>query len=174
MTDFSFRGINIAEYGFHYAPEYKDWDIWSSDYKVFEKDADSQNGSHWYSSKTEAKEFELRCYFEEITEAMLSAGLALFKKDAVGELIFDERPWLAYTARTVERNVIEKYPSSNGRYSGLITLSLKAYYPFAVTDMETLEDATEYNDKHDAILATTGLVPSNSLPTSTPVTALAP
>lgn len=165
--DFSFKGINISEYGLHYAPEHEDWHIWDSDYKVFDKEVDSQDGGHWYGSKVEPKKFNLRCYFEEITESELNAALTLFRKDAGGKLIFDERPWMAYQARMVDKNVIDKYPV-NGGYSGTVMLKMVAHYPFAVSDYRYLSELGGFADMTETILGTTGFVDEASLPSIPP------
>jgi len=70
---FSFKGMHIKTYDVFYAPERQDWHIWDNSFKVIEKSVDSQDGGQWYGSTIQPKEFELRCYFEEISEFKLAA-----------------------------------------------------------------------------------------------------
>lgn len=176
-NDFSYRGISIGSYGVHFAPERADWHIWDSDFKTIDKSAESQDGGQWYGSTTPPKTFNLRCYFEEITEFSLAAVLALFGQSAYGELIFDERPWLTYAARVVKKPDLMKYPSASGTYSGTVTFNLTAYKPFALSDLTTLESGEIYPEFGDRMLATTGLMytarmPVNAVASSgTPLTA---
>lgn len=173
--DFSFCGINIGQYGVHYAPETPSWHIWGSAFETIEKTVDSQHGGQWYGYVIRPKQFALRCYFEEITEYQLAVILGMFAEGKFGELVFDERPWLAYEARVTRPYEINKYPTVNRNYSGTIMLYLTAYYPFATTNIQTLDDAvTQYPDKEGAIKATTGLMAADTLATETPATTAAP
>lgn len=174
MSNFTYRGVNLSDYGILYAPENKDWHIWVDGFRSFEQVIDSQHGGQWYGASVSPKEFELRCYFEDITEYQLSAATTLFSRGAYGNLVFDERPWLIYKARVVKPCAFEKYVSYDGKYSGLVTIYLTAHYPFATTDMVTLEDATQYTTKQSIILGTTGLIPSSQLPANTAPSSIIP
>lgn len=158
MRDFSFSGINISHFGVHYAPDRPDWHIWDDDYSVVNKTVDSQDGGQWYGSSVRPKEFNLRCYFEDITEFQLAFIIGLFERNRFGDLIFDERPWLVYKARITKRPNIVKYPTPSGRYSGVITVYLTAYYPFAKSNIHVLEDNEDYLGLSDRLKNTTGIL----------------
>lgn len=175
--DFSYCGINISAYGVHYAPERNDWHIWGNDYKVIEKTVDSQDGGQWYGSTIQPKQFALRCYFEEITEYQMASVMNLFKKDANGYLIFDERPWLSYVATVTKPPVLVKYPSVNGSYSGTVVFNLTAYYPYARSSVNTLDAAylnADINAQITRLLATTALLEEAELPANITISEAAP
>ena len=163
-SDFSFRGVHISNFGVHYVPERKDWHIWEHNYKTSESSGDGHDGAQWDGNTVEPKEFVLRLYYEEIPERWLSAAISLFERTGSGELIFDERPWLVYIARPFKAVVVEKYPHGDGVFNGFITVSLKAYYPFALSSFNTLDDNVEYPHLHERLMATSALLPANRMP----------
>lgn len=167
--DFTFRGIDISTYGFYYAPEVSDWHVWDNEYKTEEAIVGSQDGGQWYGSSLQPKAFILRCYFEDVAEVSMSAFINLFSRDAYGKLIFGERPWLTYMARVVKAPEIMKYTSSDGTLSGTVTMNLTAYYPFATTDLTTIESASAFSTFSTIISATTGLIAAANMPVNTEV-----
>jgi hypothetical protein len=90
---------------------------------------------------------------------------ALFDKDTKGDLIFDERPWLVYSAIPTKPVKAIVYPAEDGKYNGTFTVYLTAYYPFAKGTINTMDQAIaslpEFIDK---IRATTGLLPDDRMP----------
>lgn len=162
--DFTYRGVHIGTLGLHYAPETPDWHIWEGSYTTSESSSDTKDGSQWNFSTADSKELNLRLYFEDITDRQLFDGIELFTRRSKGELIFDERPWLVYSVRPYKEVKIEKYKSAGATYSGTMTVHLKAYYPFAVSLFNVLEDNTAYISLNDRLRDTTGILPSARMP----------
>jgi hypothetical protein len=71
MAGFSYRGINITSFDAHWVPAREDWYIWEADFKTIDKVEDAQDGGNWYENSIDPKQFELFCYFENITEAAM-------------------------------------------------------------------------------------------------------
>lgn len=165
--DFSYRGVHISRFGFHYAPETPDWHIWEPQYKTNETSSKTKDGGQWNSSTVNIKEFTLRMYFENITEGQLFNGTELFNRLSEGELIFDERPWLVYTVRPYKEVTIEKYKSKVPTISGIMTVYLRAYYPFAISRYASLDDNTVPVDVRTRFREITGYLPATRVPTNT-------
>lgn len=175
--DFSFKYTDISEYGLHYAPERNDWHIWGNDFKVIEKIVDSRDGGQHYGSTVQPKQFSLRCYFEEITEYQLAMVYSLFKKDAYGPLVFDERPWLTYTATVTKPPEIVKYPAHNGTYSGTVVFGMTAYNPFGYSTehyTDSLSMDSRVLEKIDQFMATTGIVSMATAPVNSTISDTSP
>jgi len=148
---FSFCGTHIKTFGLEYAPEIENTYVYrpaftNSHIETFE----GHNGGYYYGAWKEPKEFILRCLFEEkdIDKGIMSRIYAFFRVGKSGKLIFDKQPWCYYYA-TVTDPIEEDF--SNYR-NGLITIHMKAMYPFARSDimssyMKPLETNSQYSEK---------------------------
>lgn len=135
---FSFCGIDVATLGIHYAPDnasvYTFNQTWQPQVQTFE----GFHGALYYGETVQPKEFRLRCYFEEqnVNEGIIDDVLRLFHRGKTGRLVFSTRPWLWYSATVISVDVSQLRSYRNG----FITITLRAYYPFARCDYLTLED----------------------------------
>lgn len=130
---FMFCGRDIAEFGLEYAPEIEDTYVYRpAKTNVHEQTFDGHTGGYFYGTSQEPKEFILRCFFEEtlIDNGFLTKIQNFFKVGKSGKLIFARRPWCYYYA------TITEYDDSDLRnyLNGIITITMKAYYPFARCD----------------------------------------
>lgn len=150
---FTFCEVDVKDIGLNYAPEMSEAFV----YKPAESQSqietfDAHNGGYYYGSWTSPKTFTLRCFFEEknIDKGIMSRVYSLFKVGRSGKLIFDRRPWCYYYA-TVTDIVQADYTNY---LNGLVTIHLKAMYPFARSDVLT-NTRTELN--HETIMENTAV-----------------
>lgn len=174
MPDFSFNGVNISRYGLYYAPDTPGWHIWEPRYSTISKSVESQHGGQWYDTNVQPKEFDLRCYFENMTETNLAMALGLFPRGMRGPLVFDERNWITYDVRVVKPPSVNKHPAKGGTYSGIMTIALTAFYPFGTSELNTLADVRPMDDDVNTIISTTGLIEQATMPVNPVATSAAP
>lgn len=131
---FSFCGTDIATIGLEYAPELEDTYVYKpAKARIHEETFDGHNGGYYYGSSLEPKEFVLRCYFEEkeIDRGLMARVENLFREGRSGRLVFQRRPWCYYYATVTEYD-----PSEISNYmNGVIKVKMKAYYPYARSDI---------------------------------------
>lgn len=73
---------------------------------------------------------------------MLTKINHFFHRGKTGRLVFKKRPWCWYTATVVKTPQLQPTNYLNG----IITFTLRAYYPFARTDLITIPQNTDEND----------------------------
>lgn len=165
---FSFCGIDISSLGLNYAPEISNTFVYRpADMQTHIETFDSHNGGYYYGSWTEPKEFILRCFFEEknINRGIMSKIYSLFKVGKSGKLIFEKRPWCYYYA-----TVTDPIQADFTNYlNGLITIKMKAMYPFARSDIFT-NLRSQLN--HDTLISNSAVFdkPGMELPTEYDIT----
>ena len=149
---FSFCGVHITDLGLGYAPEGKDvlphqTGEWSAQEVTF----DGHDGGYYYGQTLNPKEFTLRCYYDHYQPGRFAQIEHLFRRGTTGRLVFDSRPWCYYTA-TVSAPI--EYAEIYNTLGGVITIHMKAYFPFARCDSMV----NEYTDPcHDTIMWNTAL-----------------
>ena len=133
---FTFCGTDIRSLGLAYAPDMSETFVYrpaeaQSAIETFE----AHNGGYYYGSWYAPKDFTLRCFFEEtnIDKGIMGKVYALFKVGKSGKLVFDRRPWCHYYATVTD----PVHADFTNYLNGLITINLKAMYPFARSDIET-------------------------------------
>lgn len=139
---FSFCGLNIGDLGLQYAPELQDTFVYgNADLTVNEESFAARDGGIRYGSSYKPKDFRLRCYFEDkhINDSILDNILNFFTKDKTGKLVFDNRDWCWYNATVMSIDVSNITNYKNG----FVTINLRAYYPFARTEIFYAKTETE-------------------------------
>lgn len=156
---FSFCGIDIGTLGLTYAPENENTYVYKpTEGNIHEETFDGHHGGYYYGVTKQPKEFVLRCYFED---SLLDKGIMeqihyLFRLGKSGKLIFDRRPWCYYYATVTSSPALEMI----NLYNGLITITMKAYYPYARSDSMYSLAATSNSasdKKHEFALNSTAL-----------------
>ena len=147
---FSFCGTDIADLGLEYAPELKDTNVYRpATTNVHEETFDGHDGSYIYGASRDAKEFILRVFFEEkvIDRGLMTHVFNLFRVGKSGKLVFQRRPWCYYyaTVTNIDDSELRNY------MNGLITITLKAAYPFSRCDGSYLTHSNGYNDIRDSM-----------------------
>lgn len=160
---FSFCGHDIADYNIHYAPENENTYVYKpAKANVHEETIDGHNGSYIYGATKEAKEFTLRCYYEDtrIDRGLMAKVHSLFRVGKSGNLIFKRRPWCAYYATVTSVDDSSMYSYLNG----VITITMKAGYPFArgINEVEPFDNKHLFynlptNPHHGEVMLNTGL-----------------
>ena len=127
---FSFCGVDIDTLGLEYAPDnsntyvYKP-SLWNMDEDSFE----SHDGGYFYGTSVRPKDFSLRCIYQDthVGHGGMTKLFHLFSRGKTGRLIFQKRPWCWYTATVVSVDISQMRNYMNG----IVTINLRAYYPFA-------------------------------------------
>lgn len=110
----------------------------TSEYESYEAETDGRDGGYRYGTRAKPKEFSLDIYYENLERKQLNRLLALFDRDAKGELVFEDRPYAKYTASPHGRIELQEYRENrNGQelYHGTMTIPMKCYDPFAKLDV---------------------------------------
>lgn len=79
--------------------------------------------------------FNLTCVYEELALAQREEIVQWFDRRMSGELVFDDRPYASYMVRPTGKIRFEDYTGTTiedvERHSGVFTVQLTAYEPFA-------------------------------------------
>lgn len=151
---FSFCGVDIAELGLSYAPDKEDTYVYRpADINIHEETFDGHDGSYFYGVSKRPKEFILRCYFEDsaIDRGIMERIYSLFKTGKSGKLVFNRRPWCFYYATVTSL----PHPELSNYLNGLITITMKASYPFARSDCMYSEPD---DVQHELVMRSTAMV----------------
>ena len=135
----SFCGVDIETLGLEYVPDKKETYVFKSASSSIEEESfNGHDGGYYYGSTLKPKDFSLLCYYEEtdIRNGIMSKVQALFKTGRTGKLVFSIRPWCYYIATVIS---VDTSSMLNFR-NGLITITLRAYYPFARTDFTQISE----------------------------------
>lgn len=159
---FTFDGVDIADIGLEYAPEQNNTFVYRpASYKISEQMFEAHDGGYYYGETVQPKEFVLRCIYEDqhILDGVIAKIYSVFRRGKTGRLVFKKRPWCWYTATVtnVDINQMTNY------MNGTVTITLKAYYPFARTDYDTIPNNSEYEKD---MLNNSGLMASSYSDTS--------
>lgn len=161
---FSFCGIDIADLGLSYVPEKEDTYVYRpAETNTHEEVFDGHHGGYFYGASKQPKEFLLRCYFEDeaIDKGVMERIYSLFRVGRSGKLIFDRKPWCYYYATVTSSPA----PELSNLYNGLISITMKAYYPYSRSDsMYSLPT----DQRHELAIASTALFDKDNMapPTS--------
>ena len=164
---FTFCGHDIADFGLEYAPENENTYVYApAEAEVHEEIFDGHHGGYQYGATKKPKEIILRCFFEEkqIDRGIMTRVYDLFRIGKSGKLVFKRKPWCYYYATVVSN----PKPEFTNYLNGLITITMKAYYPFARGDsLDDTEKHAFYNLPtdlyHDDIMLNTALFTSEDM-----------
>lgn len=136
MAGFSYGGRNIGSFGeIHYIPDASERGEYALPFKVDEEEINGHDGAYYYGCHVEPRTFNLRCYYEGLSQRNKEEILQYFNRFTYAQLIFDDRPYAYYLARPYTRVTMEDYrviTEYNGvtSYYGLLTIPLRAYSPY--------------------------------------------
>lgn len=165
---FSFCGVDIAELGLSYVPELENtYAYHQAEVSVHEETFDGHHGGYFYGATKQPKEFILRCYFEDssIDRGIMERINHLFRIGKSGKLIFDRRPWCYYYATVTSL----PHPELTNYMNGMITITMKAYYPFARGDdlfYDTIINPAEGHSQkvsYDLVMESTGILEDENM-----------
>lgn len=116
----------------------------------------AHNGGYLYGEEVGPREFTLSCYFEDLRTEEIESAVGWFYRGRTGELVFDDRPFVVYTA-TVSSAV--EGTLYNGK-DATLTIKMMAYDPFGKMTKKELDGMDE-----DGSTLYSGIVPKESMPT---------
>lgn len=114
-------------------------------------------GQYYFGSDEDIKEFPLEIAFDKLTEEQLRELRLWLSPQAVGELIFDERPYKTYTAKissspSISFLCFDEYNKQTQKkyrvYKGEGSINFVCYYPLGVVSGEKKE-LNWYRDQID-------------------------
>ena len=152
---FSFCGVDISQFDMLYVPELENTYVFSAgELKTNEETFEGHQGGYYYGTTHQPKQFTLRCVFtnQNITRGIISRVEGFFRIGRTGRLVFGKRPWAYYVATVTGIDTTRLTNYANG----YVTITLKAYYPFARCDNLSLWSGNvfdEYVYDHTALLS---------------------
>lgn len=159
---FSFCGVDIAKFGLEYVPPLDQTYVFgSAPYEVHQETFDAHHGGYFYGTTVQPKDFTLKCFYQDlhIAHGSLAAIENFFRRGKTGRLVFEHRDWLWYTATVVNVDLSDLRNYRNG----FVTITLRAYYPFARHDFVSLGSENMFNYY---IAANSGLLSDEDTPTT--------
>jgi hypothetical protein len=160
---FSFCGVDIAKFGLEYVPPLDQTYVFSSaPYEVHQETFDAHHGGYFYGTTVQPKDFTLKCFYQDlhIAHGSLTAIENFFRRGRTGRLVFEQRDWLWYTATVIGVDLSDLRNYRNG----FVTISLRAYYPFARHDFTCIN---EDNQWYAHIASNSGLLTEEETPVTT-------
>ena len=157
---FSFCGVDIAKFGLEYVPPLDQTYVFAgSEYNVHQETFDAHHGGYFYGTTVRPKDFILKCFYQDlhIAHGALASIEGFFRRGRTGKLVFDRRDWVWYTATVVGID----FSDLRNYQNGFVTITLRAYYPFARHDYISLCD---HNMVSNHIAANSGLLSEDETP----------
>lgn len=157
---FSFCGVDIAKFGLEYVPPLEQTYVFgTAPYEVQQESFDAHNGGYFYGTTVRPKDFTLKCLYQNqnIAHGVLTEIENFFRRGKTGKLVFDKRNWLWYTATVVDVSLNDLLNYRNG----FVTITMRAYYPFARHDYISIG---ENNMFHSYLSANSGLLSEEETP----------
>lgn len=145
MNGFSFNGKHCSEFGLFFIPSPANRQQSVPDYDIIESTVTGRDGGYYYRSQTKIRDFSLECYFEGISIETFEKMMVWLHQDAYGDQVFDDRPFVAYSAVVWKRPVGKVYSThDDGRveetYSGTMTVYFKCHNPYGKMLYTSYED----------------------------------
>ena len=129
MSGFTYNGVHCSAYGIDYIPDAEDRWFRGADFDVYDADVSWKHGGYYYGNKAKNREFNIKCYFEEITVKQREDIRKWLHRDTKGTLIFDDMPFVYWNVRPT--NIVPgSIYNDTGKYSGTFTVRFTAYEPF--------------------------------------------
>lgn len=164
INGFRFNGKHSSAFNLEYIPSAQNRVLNMPDYSVREETVTGRNGGYYYGRQANIREFALECFFEDLTAQRYDDMMRWLCTGEEGELIFDERPYVAYRVRSWKLPGGKVYTSENDvdsekLYAGTLTVYFKAYDPFGRMLYKTYETVDE-----DGAEKTCGIVRASDMP----------
>ena len=122
------------------------------------------DGQYYFGTTFKNRTFTINYVFDDLTESDIRTIKETFRGDAIHELIFDERPYMAWSAKVTGTPSMKHLCfEENGQrvYKGEGSITFTCYYPYAHTPkklwtISTSEDGTQtwvYNESDGKLLS---------------------
>lgn len=154
MGGFSFCGMHCSDLGIGYIPKPAQRMLSTAPFEQMEEDITARAGGYYYGVNVTIREFQLYCYFEDISTSEYERIIRHFHRGREGKLIFDDRPDVFYMVRVADIIKGDSYTHHDmtgaNVHSATFTLKFKAYDPFGHMSITTYRDgllgpAVEYS-----------------------------
>ena len=129
MNGFTYNGIHCNQFGVGYVPDAKDRWFEDPEFEVYSKDVDWRDGGYYFGNKVNIREFNLKCYFEEIDIATREKIRRWLGRNTSGRLVFDDKPFVWWDVRPGAIVSGELY-NDHDLYSGTFEIPFVAHKPF--------------------------------------------
>lgn len=139
---FTFDGVDIDSLHLEYAPDNSNTYVYKPTQGVIhDETVEGHDGGYFYGVTLQPKTFVLRCIYqdEEINYGILTRIYTVFKQGRSGKLVFQKRPWCWYSATVVSVDTSQMLNHMNG----IVTITMKAYYPFARSDFWYIDNTDD-------------------------------
>jgi predicted phage tail component-like protein len=143
FTGFSYNGVHSSELGLtvvsggnrlstNLLPTFKDKTT----------TVEGRHGNYFYGSTYDNRTFNISVAFDDLHEEQIRRIQLLFKKQEIGELIFDEAPYKVYLAKlnSAPRLDFICFDGPVRIYKGELSLNFISYAPFARSQYNYLDD----------------------------------
>lgn len=151
---FEFDGVDIDLLGLKYVPDTKTMYPYKPTSATLEEQKfNAHDGGFLYGSTRQPKDFTLRVAFEDnrIDDGLLYNVYRVFQVGKSGRLVFKRRPWIWYYATITQINPDQILTP----YSGLLTITARAYYPFGRSDAKCIDDLSIHSER---LMANSGML----------------
>lgn len=141
---FTFDGVDISSLHLEYAPDNSNTYVYKpAQGSIHEETVDGHDGGYFFGFTLQPKTFTLRCIYqdEKIADGIMTKIYSVFKQGRSGKLVFQKRPWCWYVATVVSVDTSQMLNYMNG----IVTITMKAYYPFARSDMYYIQNNEQEN-----------------------------
>lgn len=165
MNGFSFNGKHCSEFGLFFIPSPANRQQSVPDYDIIESTVTGREGGYYYRSQTKIRDFSLECYFEGISIETFEKMMVWLHQDTCGDQIFDDRPFVAYSAVVWKKPAGKVYSTHNEgefeiTYSGTITIYFKCHNPYGRMLYTSYKDYdTDGANKHCGIISESEMPP---------------
>lgn len=142
---FTFDDIDIDKLDLEYAPDNANTYVHKSTARtISEQKFEGHDGGYYYGDTAQPKDFILRCFYtgKDVTQGLMSRIYQAFRIGRTGRLVFKHRPWCWYIATVVAVDCTQLLNYANG----FVTITMRAYYPYARTDMFSIPEFTDWEN----------------------------
>ena len=130
MEGFTYNGIHCSAYNVYYVPDAEDKWFEDPEFEIAKKEVTWRNGGYIYGTYAKIRQFQLKCFFEEINIATREKIRRWLGRNTSGVLQFDNMPFVYYNVRPSDVVAGKIYLDTNGSYSGTFTIKFVAEDPF--------------------------------------------
>lgn len=144
MEGFTYNGIHSSKFNCWYIPNADDRWFASPEFELYEKEVPGHPGGYSYGDRTKIRTFSLKVFFEDIDRQTREKIRWWLDQKTMGELEFDERPFVVYRCVRPKKTVLGKiytgqYGDSQELYSGTFTVEFSCYEPYGYLKYKTYD-----------------------------------
>lgn len=144
---FVYNGISSDSFDLYYVPDAASRFDDDAEYEVNALDMSHHDGGYYYESILKNRQIDLKCYFEEISDATLAQIRQWLGRNTSGQLWFEDKPFVYYNVHPSAKLDGEKYThyttmAGDHVNSGQLNVHFTAYEPCGYLRYKMLDEAT--------------------------------